>query len=657
MRDIRSTMGNGDLTAKALLVLAGVIYGIICFYNHYLFRTFCFDYGVYNFAFRDYAHFRISACTLYPQPHINFLQDHISFTFWIFIPLYWLLGWIFGTYSLMVIQTALILTGGWFVYRLVELKTGQTRMALPALLLYLFFYGRWTSFDADCNLAIMASSMIPVFLYYFEQKRFLPMYLVLAFILLTREDMPLWTLFIALYMLITGFRDKAVRNNSLIVMAASSIYFMLIFKWIIPLTENSFKQYSLFNYTSLGSNPSEALTFIFTHPFKTLALFFENTSGNPVFDYTKLEFYLVYLIAGGYLLFFRPLYLLWFLPILARKMLNDEPLRWSSETYYSIEFVSLLPVAVFCIIGNFRSPSLRTWMLWLVLAGSLGITVYKSLPGEHKSPFWYDKKHGFYNSSFYKAGFNAGKIHRNLNQIPGNVAVSASGSLATQLAWRDTIYHFPRVEHARTIAVFSDRDTYPYNQTDFDSLLYTFRFNGNWTTIADEYPLLILEKSGTPASGNLRTGMDTTLYFCNAEKPAPDGKSLLADGNLVFGNADALSREASKSGTNSIKLDESAQFGFTTVVPEVKAGERFVITVWQREGNASGRIIATATGPSAYYNADQEVVMKAEGWELIRKDVRITQTWPGQELKIYVWNNTQEPAFFDDLRIMRISPR
>ena len=113
----------------------------------------------------------------------------------------------------------------------------------------------------------------------------------------------------------------------------------------------------------------------------------------------------------------------------------------------------------------------------------------------------------------------------------------------------------------------------------------------------------------------------------------------------------------SKSGTNSLKLDESAQFGFTTVLPEVKAGERFVITVWRREGNASGRIIATATGNSAYYNADQEVIAREGGWELIRKDVRITQTWPGQELKVYVWNSDPEPAFFDDLRIMRISFR
>lgn len=629
MRDIRSKMFNGDQTAKVLLVLAGLIYGIICFYNHYLFRTFCYDYGIYNFAFRDYAHFRISDCTLYPQSHINFLQDHISFTFWIFIPLYWLLGWIFGTYTLMVIQTALILTGGWFVYRLVAFKTGETRMALAALLLYLFFYGRWTSFDADCNWAILASSMIPVFIYYFEKKRFLAMSLVLAFILLTREDMPLWTLFIALYMLITGFRDKAVRNASLIVMAVSAVYFIAIFKWIIPLTENAYKQYGLFNYTALGKGPAEALRFIFTHPLKTLALFFENTSGNPVYDHTKLEFYLVYMIAGGYLLFFRPLYLLWFIPILARKMLNDEPLRWSSETYYSIEFVSLLPVAVFSIIGNFRSPRLRTWMLWLVLAGSLGITVYKSVPGERKSPFWYDKKHSFYNSSFYRAGFNAGKIHRNLKQIPGNAAVSASGSLATQLAWRDTIYHFPRVEHARTIAVFSDRDTYPYSQTDFDSMLYAFRFSGNWTTIADAYPLLILGKNRVPASGSIATDADTT----------------------------ALSREASKSGTRSMKLGGSAQFGFTTVVPGVKAGERFVITVWRREGSASGRIIATATGTSAYYNADQEVVAREDGWELVRKDVRITQTWPGQELKIYVWNSDPEPVFFDDLRIVRISPR
>ena len=140
-----------DMPARLILFFAACIYGVICFCNHYLFRTFSYDYGVYNFAFWDYAHFRISDCPIYFSSHVNFLQDHVSLTFWLFVPLYWMLGWIFGTYTLMFIQTALILAGGWYVYKLVHLKTNHKVLSLLALGQYLFMYGRWTMFDADCN--------------------------------------------------------------------------------------------------------------------------------------------------------------------------------------------------------------------------------------------------------------------------------------------------------------------------------------------------------------------------------------------------------------------------------------------------------------------------------------------------------------------------
>lgn len=648
---------QGDLPARLILLLAACIYFTICICNHYLFRTYCFDYGLYNYVFRDYAHLRVSDCTLYAQPHFNLLQDHVSFVFWLFVPVYWLMGWLFGTYTLMFIQTVLILTGGWFVYRLTGLKTEGRALPLFALLQYLFVYGRWTAFDADCNFAIMASSVVPVFMYYFRTKQFFPMFLVLGFILISREDMPLWTFFLGLFMLVTEFRDRRLRNVSLVVMALSVCYFVTIFAWIIPAFANPYKQYGLFNYSTLGSSPMEAVSFILSHPLKTFVLFFENTTGNPAFDQTKLEFYAIYLICGGYLLFVRPAYLLWFIPILARKMLNDEPLRWSSDTYYSIEFVTLLPVAIFTIIGGFRSIPLRKVLSILVIAGSLGVTVYMLLPHQGRSFFWSEEKHSFYRTSFYRADLPAGRIHKHLKELPADAVVSASASLATQLAWRDRIYVFPRVEKAQFVVVFTDRDFYPYGRTAFDSALYHLRQSKLWTTRVNAYPLLILERNTADTLLPAKWDSDTTLYLCDAEQVMPDGNSFRAAGGLSFGNANAQSMEASYGGKHSVKLDAHAHFGFTAVVSDLKAGERLEVYVW-RKGNHSGtRIIADARPPSIYYNADQRVVQKDAGWELLRKDVYITQTWPGQELVLYLWNPTDDPVYFDELKIIRITPQ
>ncbi len=154
------------------ILLFGIIYLTIDFCNHYFFRTFAWDYGTYNFAFYDFAHLRISECPVYLWK-ASFMQDHLSFTMFLFIPLYWVFGWLTGTYTLLIIQTLIILYGGWGVFKLIELKTSDKYLPILAMLQYFILFGRWSSFVMDCNLAIIASSIVPVLLYYFEKKKFI----------------------------------------------------------------------------------------------------------------------------------------------------------------------------------------------------------------------------------------------------------------------------------------------------------------------------------------------------------------------------------------------------------------------------------------------------------------------------------------------------
>jgi uncharacterized membrane protein len=593
---------------------------------------------------------------LYDHPHSNFLQDHVSFTLILFVPLYWVLGWLFGTYTLMFIQTGIILIGGWFVYRLIDLKTGHRTLSLLALGQYLFVYGRWTMFDADCNLAIMASSAIPVLLYYFEKKAFLPMSLILAFILLTREDMPLWTLFIGLFMFITHFRDTSVRRASLLVMIVSAVYFLLIFSWIIPALETPVRQYNLFNYSALGKNPGEALVFMFAHPLRTISYFFVNTTGEAVYNPTKMEFYWVYLVCGGYLLFFRPVYLLMFLPILAKKMLNDLPLRWSVETYYSVEFVSLLPVAIFSILGTLRETKFRILLTWLVVAGSVGMTIYKLQPYGEKPFFWSDQKHGFYQKSFYNPGLKAGGIDKLLMQIPVDAPVSATGTITPHLAWRKSIYAFPKVEDARYLVLFTERSTYPLTQSEFDRVLFGYQQSGEWSTVVDEYPLLILERKAIQESAKAQYEPDSTVYFCDAESLSENGASFTSNSDLPFGNANTQTDDFARSGNHSIKLDMDKPFGFTTELSGIRAGEKIILYAWRKGKGNGGTMVAGAGRPAGYYNTGHQVAGSEAGWELIRKEVFVTQTWPGQKLRVYLWNTAKDPVYFDDFRIVRITP-
>ena len=47
------------------ILFFGSLYLVMVFCNHFFFRTWTYDYGSYNFAFYDYAHFRVSECPQY----------------------------------------------------------------------------------------------------------------------------------------------------------------------------------------------------------------------------------------------------------------------------------------------------------------------------------------------------------------------------------------------------------------------------------------------------------------------------------------------------------------------------------------------------------------------------------------------------------------
>ena len=195
-----------------ILVSFGLLFFFIGTYNHYLFKTFTYDYANYNFAFWDYAHFRISPLTTFRG---NFLQDHFSLTLMYFVPIYWLLNWLTGTYTLIIIQTSLILFAAWYSYKLIKLKTDNLWLRSGVILYFFLLFGRYSAFGTDVNLAIMSACFVPVFLYYFEIKKYIIALVIFILSLFSRENIPLWFIFIFIVLIISHWKDKKAVNSRL----------------------------------------------------------------------------------------------------------------------------------------------------------------------------------------------------------------------------------------------------------------------------------------------------------------------------------------------------------------------------------------------------------------------------------------------------------
>jgi hypothetical protein len=491
---MKESMNNihGNRLPIIIILFFGVLYAVMAFCNHYFFRTWTWDYGTYTFSFWDYAHFRNSANPVL-LPKMILLQDHFSFTLMFLAPFYWSLDWLLGTYTLSFVQIILISFGGLALYKLIEFKTSSRLLSILALLQYFTIYGRWASFCTPCNLAIIAASAIPVFLYYFEKGKFTGAWITLAFILLSREDTALWMLFIGLFLLTEHRKEKKFLKASILMMVASLVYFILVFKIFIPLLERPGIKYILFNYSALGKNPAEAFLFIISHPLRSIELMFVNQSGEPSYDGVKAEFYFVYMLCGGFVLLLRPRYILLFIPLILKKMYNDVPVRWSIESYYSIEIVSMLPIAAFLIISELKNKMARNIITALICVNTVWVTTYKLL--EKGRVLNYDNTNfAFYRSSMYKSPLPVKDIYKKLEMIPPDAAVSSSGTINPHLMHRMKNYYFPHVYDATYIAVMNGRDTWPLDKATFRIEINKYLQSSEWEKMVDDSTIIILRK-------------------------------------------------------------------------------------------------------------------------------------------------------------------
>ena len=127
------------------LLLAGVVYGLISLVNHYYFRTYTLDLGAYTNALYDYAHFSANDSSAFNEAPENLLADHFD----LYLPLFSPLSYLFGTYTLLIVQLIATLAGAIGVYRYFEYTHPQQNIRKFALIYFLLFFGVFAAFSFD----------------------------------------------------------------------------------------------------------------------------------------------------------------------------------------------------------------------------------------------------------------------------------------------------------------------------------------------------------------------------------------------------------------------------------------------------------------------------------------------------------------------------
>ncbi len=394
---------------------------------------------------------------------------------------------------MLIFQFLAILFGGFGVYKYVLNLTKNTTISTLAVAHFFSFYGIYSALSFDYHDNVVATMFVPWFLLCFEQRNWRKAILFFVLIIIAKENMALWAVFLGFGVSFKALlqKDKQTALKGLFFALAAGIYFILVLKVIIPSLATPGRDYLHNSFNALGGNFGEVIVNIIKHPIKTIELLFVNHSGNPAYDGIKIETYLALALAGGFLLVLAPEYLIMIMPILGQKMFNDVPGRWGISAHYSIEFAPIIVIAVYTIIHRLKKYKVAVASVFLA---STFISSASFL--DHRTSEYYNQANSqFYKKPHWKRDFDVAEVNRLLKTIPADARVSAQSCLAPHLAFRDYIFHYPFIGNANYIALLpTEENKYPYDEVTYQKAIDDFLASGKWKVFAKNEAVLILRK-------------------------------------------------------------------------------------------------------------------------------------------------------------------
>jgi uncharacterized membrane protein len=465
------------------LLAAGILYGLISFVNHYCFRTYTLDLGAYTNALYDYAHLSFNDSTSFKGEPENLLADHFD----LYLPLFSPLVYIFGSYTLLVVQWVAVLFGAIGVYRYFEFVNPERSDKRFALIYFLLFFGIFAAFSFDYHSNVVASMFVPWLFLAFKKGQLKGILIWTLLILIAKENMSLWMVFIGFGLIYLHWKNKTLRWFALGISIFSMVYFILITGFVMPAFSNN-GAYPHFHYAALGNNGGEALVQLLSHPIDSFRLLFVNHSVFPENDHVKAELWIVLAVCGIFCLR-KPVYLFMLIPILAQKLYHDNSAMWGINQHYAIEFAPIFAIATFESLTHFpRRRIFQFTAVILSLACAIRVMDNTVAYAEKARIRIYKKAH--YNREFSIPG-----AYNVIGMIPEKAAVSAQSAFIPHLALREDAYQFPVVRNARYLLLSPVENTYPLSKEHFEKMVDSLMHDGNWRVEFSNKEFLLLKRT------------------------------------------------------------------------------------------------------------------------------------------------------------------
>lgn len=465
-----------------------MVMGLIVFGNHYTFRTYNLDLGMFHLAAWDFLHGQPNqAGFLLYLPETDFFLCHFSIPP-VFIAFFYPLT---GPWTFLIFQILSIIAGALGYFKLATHRQSSFHGFWIATQ-FLASWGIYSAVASEYHDNVIGMMALPWSIYFLLQKKYFGHYGCWFLFLLSKENLAFMSIPTALGLVIL-LRKQIPLPHRIALPIISIIWFVLLFGWIFPALDHQqlgpIQAERYINHS--GKDFWGWIWEVLQSPKLWLQYLFQNTSGNPEFDGIKIEFWWVWIISGAWLLLLKPLNWIFLFPILAFKLLPwDSYTIWGIGYQYSIEIVGMSSLLL--ALGSYPKNIKSVVLPWLTV-GSLTATI---LTWENRKSKWHEPvMMQFYKKEHYSRPFDVNHVHQLIKKVPTKGALCASAELGPWLGFRDSAYSFPNYQYAQYIAAMTHGDnTYPLSKKDYLHHLDSLSKSPQWEITLQEFPLLVLKR-------------------------------------------------------------------------------------------------------------------------------------------------------------------
>jgi len=141
---------------------------------------------------------------------------------------------------------------------------------------------------------------------------------------------------------------------------------------------------------------------------------------------------------------------------------------------------------------------------------------------------------------------------------------------------------------------------------------------------------------------------------CDFEMFSDDKQWFLGSNGQLLCRTTELTAEKSKSGKHAIKVSGADSYGMEYWLKNIKGGDKYRLSVWYSGDTKNVFLVAAAASNNLFYaQIDGGLIKDKKGWAKLELDINIPAGFDDNKLKIYLWNHSANPAWFDNFEIVK----